>query len=64
MITVDTMQPFLIKLIHINEFSVLAPDSTLHAEDAARLRIDRHRCLHNLAALQKRIEVRKKVVAL
>ncbi|PWC18608.1 exodeoxyribonuclease I [Brenneria roseae subsp. roseae] len=53
-----------IKLVHINKCPVLAPASTLRPEDAARLGIDRQRCLDNLALLRHNTQVREKVVEL
>ena len=53
-----------IKLVHINKCPVLAPANTLRPEDAARLGIDRQRCLDNLAQLRQHAEIREKVVAL
>lgn len=53
-----------IKLLHINKCPVVAPANTLRPEDAARLGIDRQRCLDNLALLRQHTEVREKVVAL
>ena len=51
-----------LKLVHINKCPVLAPASTLRPEDAARLAIDRARCLENLALLRQHSEIREKVV--
>ncbi|MGK2960148.1 MAG: exodeoxyribonuclease I [Candidatus Malihini olakiniferum] len=56
--------PAPIKLIHINKCPALAPANTLRPEDAARLGIDRQRCLDNLAVLRQRTDFREKVVAL
>lgn len=56
--------PVPIKLIHINKCPVLAPAKTLLPENAARLDIDRQRCLQNLQLLQQNPQVREKVVAL
>ncbi|KML67556.1 exodeoxyribonuclease I [Pectobacterium peruviense] len=53
-----------LKLVHINKCPVLAPASTLRPEDAARLGIDRQRCLDNLALLRSNTDIREKVVAL
>ncbi|WP_409307466.1 exodeoxyribonuclease I [Pectobacterium sp. B1J-3] len=56
--------PVPIKLVHINKCPVLAPASTLRPEDAARLGIDRQRCLDNLALLRQNAQVREKAVEL
>ncbi|MEH2920214.1 exodeoxyribonuclease I [Samsonia erythrinae] len=53
-----------LKLVHVNKCPVLAPAATLRPEDAARLGIDRQRCLDNLALLRSNPVVREKVVAL
>lgn len=53
-----------LKLVHINKCPVLAPANTLRPDDAARIGIDRQRCLANLAWLRNRPELQKKVVAL
>jgi exodeoxyribonuclease-1 len=56
--------PLPIKLLHINKCPVLAPAKTLLPENAARLDIDRERCLQNLQLLRQNSQVREKVVAL
>lgn len=53
-----------VKLVHINKCPVVAPGNTLRPEDAARLGIDRQRCLDNLALLRQHPEIREKVVTL
>ncbi|RYC48270.1 exodeoxyribonuclease I [Pectobacterium zantedeschiae] len=53
-----------LKLVHINKCPVLAPANTLRPEDAARLGIDRQRCLDNLELLRNHANVREKVVEL
>ncbi|KFX07135.1 exonuclease I [Pectobacterium betavasculorum] len=53
-----------LKLVHINKCPVLAPANTLRPEDAARLGVDRQRCLDNLALLRNNADVREKVVEL
>nr|WP_024964993.1 exodeoxyribonuclease I [Pantoea sp. IMH] len=53
-----------VKLVHINKCPVVAPANTLRPEDAARLGIDRQRCLDNLALLRQHPEIREKVVTL
>ncbi|MEQ9886317.1 exodeoxyribonuclease I [Pectobacterium zantedeschiae] len=53
-----------LKLVHINKCPVLAPANTLRPEDAARLGIDRQRCLDNLELLRNHASVREKVVEL
>ncbi|MFC3395845.1 exodeoxyribonuclease I [Brenneria rubrifaciens] len=60
----DDQSPVPIKLVHINKCPVLAPASTLRPEDAARLGIERQRCLDNLALLRQNTQVREKVVEL
>ncbi|MFD2179652.1 exodeoxyribonuclease I [Veronia pacifica] len=56
--------PVPIKLIHINKCPVLAEAKTLRPEDAARLNIDRQRCLDNLKKIQAHPEIREKLLAL
>ncbi len=60
----ENESPVPIKLVHINKCPVLAPAATLRPEDAARLGVDRQRCLDNLKLLRQHPLVREKVVAL
>lgn len=53
-----------VKLVHLNKCPVLAQANTLRPEDAARLGVDRQRCLDNLQILRNNPQVRDKVVAL
>lgn len=56
--------PVPLKLIHINKCPVLAPEKTLHPENAQRLAIDHQRCLDNLAQLRTHHGLREKIVAI
>ncbi|OCQ52701.1 Exodeoxyribonuclease I [Photorhabdus australis subsp. thailandensis] len=56
--------PVPVKLVHINKCPIIAPDNTLRAEDAERLRLDRDHCERNLAILRNNPQIREKVVEL
>ena len=49
----DSELPVPLKLVHINKCPILAPAKVLLPENAARLGIDRERCLQNLKALKQ-----------
>ncbi|QLE09614.1 exodeoxyribonuclease I [Pseudoalteromonas shioyasakiensis] len=53
--------PVGLKLVHLNKCPILAPAKTLLPENAARLGIDREKCLQNLAILKANTELRDKV---
>ncbi|WP_016955936.1 exodeoxyribonuclease I [Catenovulum agarivorans] len=50
-----------IKLIHLNKCPVLATAKTLLPENAERLKIDRQRCLDNLAFIKQNPVIREKL---
>jgi len=53
--------PVGLKLVHLNKCPILAPAKTLLPENAARLGIDREKCLENLKVLKAHPELRDKV---
>lgn len=56
--------PVPVKEVHLNKCPVLAPAKTLKAEDAARLGIDREKCLQHLALIKQHPEIREKLIAM